>query len=155
VSTDEIIEIELNPRERLLYDRVRALVISPKSSAPLGLRDLLLLLPDLVVLLSRLARDPRVPILAKAIALAGIAYAVSPVDFVPVLLFGPIGLVDDLLVVATALSRLMGSVHPDVIRGHWPGNGDALEAIQRVTNWGEEQVSSRLKGLRFWKLARR
>jgi len=44
-------------------------------------------------------------------------------------------------------------VHPDVVRMHWSGQGDALEAIQRVTQWGEDFVVVRLPSL-FKKLVR-
>ena len=54
------IEIELNPRERRIYDRVRAAVRAPRAGEPSSLRDVMLLLPDLTVLLFRLVRDPRV-----------------------------------------------------------------------------------------------
>jgi uncharacterized membrane protein YkvA (DUF1232 family) len=89
------------------------------------------------VLLVRLLRDERVAIGDKAIALAGVAYALSPIDLLPEFLFGPIGLLDDLLVVTAALSRIVNHVHPDVVRAHWPGKGDALDAIQRVASWSE------------------
>ncbi len=138
------ITIELNPRERRLYDRLRARVVEARPGADSGLRDLLLLLPDLTVLLFRLLRDPRVPRLPKVLALLGLAYVVSPVDLLPSLLFGPLGLADDLLVVAAALSRLVNQVHPDVVRSQWPGRGDALQTIQRVTRWSESLFQVRL-----------
>ncbi len=96
---------------------------------------MLLLLPDLTVLLSRMVRDPRVPVRSKVIALLGVGYVLSPIDLLPAPLFGPIGLVDDLLVVSAALSKLVNEVHPDVVRSHWPGRGDALHAIQRASEW--------------------
>lgn len=137
MSTLERIEIELNPSERRLYDRMRAGVVASGRRGRSGLGDLLLLLPDLGVLLVRLLRDERVAIGDKAIALAGVAYALSPIDLLPEFLFGPIGLLDDLLVVTAALSRIVNHVHPDVVRAHWPGKGDALDAIQRVASWSE------------------
>ena len=108
-----------------------------------GLADLLLLLPDMGVLLGRLLRDDRVPTVAKAIGLAGLAYLVSPLDFLPGLLFGPVGMIDDLVVVALALSAILNHTHPDVVRSHWPGQGDVLLVIQRVTGWVEESVVGR------------
>jgi len=137
---EQRITIELNPRERRLYDRLRASVVAPRPGAASGLRDLLLLLPDVTVLLLRLLRDERVPLGAKAVALLGVGYILSPIDLVPEILFGPLGLVDDLLVVTATLSRLLHEVHPDVVRLHWPGQGDALEAIQRLTRWAESRV---------------
>ena len=141
------IEIELNPRERRFYDRIRSHVVSPQPGQASGFRDMLLLLPDLTILLLRLLRDERVSIGDKAIALAGIAYVLSPIDVMPEVLFGPIGLLDDLVVIAATLSRLVNHVHPDVVRSHWSGQGDALDAIQRVSGWCEQQFTGRLKGV--------
>jgi uncharacterized membrane protein YkvA (DUF1232 family) len=100
--------IELNPRERRLWDRVRAVVV-----------------------------DPRVPLGSKAVALVAVGYVLSPVDLLPEIVLGPIGLVDDLLVVSLALSRLLNDVHPDVVRSHWSGKGDALEAVQNAIDWSQ------------------
>ncbi len=139
--------IELNPRERRLYDRLRARIVVPGRRPHSGPGDLLFLLPDLVVLLGRLLRDERVPLGAKVVALLGIGYVLSPIDLLPEVLLGPIGLADDLIVVGAALSRLLGDVHPDVVRSHWSGQGDALDAIQRVTAWSEGLVRGRLQAV--------
>lgn len=144
--SDDPVTIELNPRERRLYDRIRTGVVTGPGPGS-GLRDVLLLLPDLAVLLMRLLRDPRVPRGPKLVALVGVGYLLSPVDLLPSLIFGPVGLVDDLLVVTATLSRLVNHVHPDVVRHAWPGRGDALEAIQRVTAWSEGLVTPRVRGL--------
>jgi uncharacterized membrane protein YkvA (DUF1232 family) len=141
------ITIELNPREQRFYDRFRARVASVEPGVVSGARDLLLLLPDLTVLLMRLLRDPRVSLGDKGVALLGLGYVLSPIDLLPAILLGPIGLVDDLFVVAATLSRLLNHVHPDVVRSHWPGRGDALDAIQRVTRWTESFVKRRLRGV--------
>ncbi len=77
------IEIQLNARERRLYDRVRSQVRAPEPGARSDLRDLLLAFPDLVMLLFRLMRDDRVPIGHRAIALLGIGYVLSPIDLLP------------------------------------------------------------------------
>jgi uncharacterized membrane protein YkvA (DUF1232 family) len=142
---DAPVVIELNPRERRLYDRVRARLVAPGRRRTSRTGDVLLLLPDLVVLLARLLRDERVPLRAKALALLGLGYALSPIDLLPEILLGPVGLADDLLVVGAALGRLIGDVHPDVVRSHWSGQGDALEAIRRVTAWSNDLVSGRFR----------
>jgi uncharacterized membrane protein YkvA (DUF1232 family) len=141
------VEIELNPAERRLYDRVRATLVEKARSGRSGLADVALLIPDFVVLLARLLRDPRVARGDKAVALAGIAYVLSPVDLMPVFLFGPLGTVDDLLVVTAAVSRVVNHVHPDVVRHHWPGQDDVLDAIHRVSDWSERQLGQRMWGL--------
>lgn len=147
MSELEKITIELNPRERRLYDTLRERVIEGEPGGHSRFGDVLLLLPDLTVLLVRLLRDERVPRLPKLIALVGVGYVLSPIDLLPALLLGPLGLVDDLLVVSAALSRLLNHVHPDVVRDAWPGKGDALEAIQRVSRWSEGVFRGRLRGL--------
>lgn len=146
-TSEPIVTIELNPRDRRLYDRVRHRVVNAKPGRSTGVRDLLLLLPDLTICLARLMRDDRVPLGSKALAVLGFGYVISPLDFLPSLLFGPFGLLDDLVVVAATLSRILNHVHPDVVRSHWPGQGDALEAIQRVTRWSESLFTVRLRGL--------
>lgn len=145
---DETITIELNPRERRLYDRLRTRVAhAPEPGRGSDLRDMLLLLPDFTVLLARLLRDARVPRRAKLVALVGVGYVLSPVDLLPALLIGPLGLLDDLLVVTAALSRLLNHVHPDVVRSAWPGQGDALDAIQRAAAWSERFLGGKLRGV--------
>jgi uncharacterized membrane protein YkvA (DUF1232 family) len=141
------VEIELNPSERRLYDRVRASFVDGRRTGGSGLGDILLLLPDFCVLLVRLLRDERVAKGDKAVAVLGIAYVLSPIDVLPAFLFGPLGALDDVLVVTAAASRIVNHVHPDVVRSHWPGKGDALEAIQRVAEWSERQVGGRLRGI--------
>ena len=70
----------------------------------------------------------------------------SPIEVLPELLLGPFGLIDDVLVLAATLSRLVNHVHPDVVRSHWSGQGDALDAIQNLTGWAEDQFGGRLRG---------
>ena len=83
---------------------------------------------------------------SKLLASVGVGYVLSPIDLMPSLLLGPVGLVDDLLVVSATLSQLLNHVHPDVVRSHWSGQGDALAAIQRVTQWSEALFTVRLRG---------
>ena len=147
MAVDEPVMIELNPREQRLYDRLRTRVAKiPEPGQGSGMSDILLLLPDFTVLLARLLRDPRVPRRSKLIALFGIGYVLSPIDLLPALLFGPIGLLDDAVVVTAALSRLINHVHPDVVRSAWSGQGDALDAIQRAASWCERFLGRKLRG---------
>jgi uncharacterized membrane protein YkvA (DUF1232 family) len=141
------IEIQLNAREQRYYDQLRGKVRTPAPGAQSDLRDLLLAFPDLVMMLFRLMRDERVPIGHRAIALLGIGYVLSPIDVLPTFLFGPFGVVDDLIVVAAVISRLVNHVHPDVVRSHWSGQGDVLDVIGRVADWSERNVSGRIRAM--------
>jgi uncharacterized membrane protein YkvA (DUF1232 family) len=144
-STDPVVEIDLSARDRRFYDRWRAALHKPLPGASADLRDALLALPDLAVLVLRLLRDSRVRPGDKAIALLGIAYVLSPIDLMPEFVFGPLGLFDDALMLALTVSRLVNRVHPDVVRAHWSGQGDVLDAIQRVSGWAERQVGGRMR----------
>jgi uncharacterized membrane protein YkvA (DUF1232 family) len=141
------VEIELRARDHRLYDRLRGQLRPVVPGASSDLRDVLLAFPDLVMLLARLVRDERVKVGDKALALFGVAYVLSPIDLLPVWLFGPLGVLDDLFVVAATLSRVVNHVHPDVVRSHWSGQGDALQLIQRATHWSEQKLGKRLRGV--------
>ena len=143
--SEDVVTIELNPRERRLYDRLRAALSRLEPGGPAGLRDVILLVPDLTILLVRLLRDRRVPLGAKAVALVGVGYVLSPIDLLPAIVFGPIGWLDDALVVTAALGKILNEVHPDIVRSHWSGSGDALDAIQRVTQWSRSLVTGRIR----------
>ena len=144
---EEHVEIELNPKEQRFYDRLRSQVSKTEVGTRTGLRDLLLLVPDLAVLLSRLLRDDRVAPGDKAIAALGLGYLLSPIDLMPAWLFGPLGVLDDLVVLGAAVSRIVNHVHPDVVRAHWPGQGDALVAIRNASEWSEREIGGRLRRL--------
>ena len=144
---DTPITVELNPEDQRLYDRLRARVVAPHPGGRSGLADLMLLLPDFVVLLSRLVRDDRVPTGSKWLAGLSLAYVLSPVDLMPVLVLGPLGLLDDLFLLGHTFSGLLNRVHPDVVRSHWPGQGDALDSIQRLVRWAERQLGGRFGSL--------
>ena len=145
MNSDETpLQLEVNPEERRLYDRLRQRMVPLRPGEASGLSDLLLCLPDFVVFLSRVVRDSRVPRGPRLVAGAAVAYVLSPLDLLPALLFGPLGLLDDWLFAVGAVSILMKSAHPDVLRHHWPGQGDALEAAQRVAAWAEGHFGARL-----------
>lgn len=149
--TEEHLEIDARAREHRFYDRLRARIQKLEPGAASGVRDLALLVPDLAVLLLRLVRDPRVPRGSKAIALLGFSYTLSPIDLLPELFLGPLGLLDDVIVLAATLSHIVNHVHPDLVRAHWSGQGDALDAIRRVTAWAEATlgaVLARILGFR-------
>ena len=151
MNTETRIVIELNPREQRFYDRLRSQIATDDDAVRgSGFWDLILLLPDFAVLLFRLLGDDRVPLASKTIAMLGLGYLLLPIDLIPEVIFGPIGLIDDLLIVGTALSRLVNDVHPDVVRSHWSGRGDALDAIVRVTSWTERQLMGRVRTALRW-----
>src|SRR5262245_28858606 len=94
-------------------------------------RALASFIPDCIVLVGRLARDPRVPRRRKALLLVLIGYLALPFDLVPD--FIPVaGQLDDAIVVALVLRGLVRSVGVDVIRELWPGPEQSLARILRL-----------------------
>jgi uncharacterized membrane protein YkvA (DUF1232 family) len=89
-------------------------------------------IPDCVVLVSRLLRDPRVPRRRKALLVALTAYLALPFDLVPD--FVPIaGQLDDVIVVALVLRYVVRTTGPQVIREHWSGPERSLEILLRAS----------------------
>lgn len=89
--------------------------------------------PSYLKLLARLARDPRVSKADKAIVAAVLVYMVSPVDLVPDWVFPVVGQIEDIYLLALALSRLLNNAGMDVLLDHWDGDpaslGMALDAL--------------------------
>ncbi|TCC52712.1 DUF1232 domain-containing protein [Kribbella capetownensis] len=97
----------------------------------LRVRDALLLLPDLVRLLRRLAADPTLPRGVRVRLWLLLAYLAMPFDLVPD--FIPvIGYADDAVIVAFALRSVARRAGSEALDRHWPGSPDGLSAIRRL-----------------------
>jgi uncharacterized membrane protein YkvA (DUF1232 family) len=94
-------------------------------------RALATFIPDCIVLLTRLARDPRVPRRRKLVLLALVGYLALPFDLVPD--FIPVaGQLDDAIIVALVLRSLVRNSGADPIRELWPGPQQSLDLILRL-----------------------
>jgi uncharacterized membrane protein YkvA (DUF1232 family) len=129
--TEQDVEIELPD----WYGRWRGRIhswVSGHSDATVA--NLLTLLPDLLVLTVRLAKDPRVPFFAKAQLALAAAYVISPIDFLPEAALGVLGLTDDLTVLALVLYWLqsLNKVDRQALRDNWPGDGQVEAVIDNV-----------------------
>jgi uncharacterized membrane protein YkvA (DUF1232 family) len=98
---------------------------------PTDLKEYLFLLPRLMKLLWRLARDPRVPARSKAILVMLGAYLVSPIDIIPDFIPG-VGQLDDIAVVAFALDQMLNRVPEHVVVEHWEGDEDVLQVVREI-----------------------
>jgi uncharacterized membrane protein YkvA (DUF1232 family) len=107
------------------------------------MRSFLMFLPNLVMLLARMIKDPRVPTAEKALFLGAIVYVISPIDFIPdVLPF--IGQVDDIYVVALTLLRLVSKTDDAVIRQHWHGGGDIVALARSIAGLAPKFLPKRI-----------
>jgi uncharacterized membrane protein YkvA (DUF1232 family) len=90
-------------------------------------------IPDCVVLIERLLRDPRVPRRRKLLLLALVAYLAMPLDLVPD--FIPVaGQLDDAILVALVLRALLRGGGGEIVCEHWPGPERSLRVILRLAS---------------------
>src|SRR5690606_24030703 len=108
------------------------------------LADIVLLIPNLVKLLTRLVRDPRVPRRSKLLVGGMLAYLVSPVDFIPDFIPG-LGKVDDVLLLVFAVDHLLRKAGEEVVMSHWDGPADLLDMVQTVLDATAQLVPPPLK----------
>jgi uncharacterized membrane protein YkvA (DUF1232 family) len=94
-------------------------------------RALATFIPDCVVLVSRLARDARVPRRRKLLLVLLVGYLALPFDLVPD--FIPVaGQFDDAIIVALVLRSFIRSGDQDLIHELWPGPDESLALILRL-----------------------
>lgn len=108
------------------------------------MKNLLLFIPNMVLLCLRLLADPRVPKTEKALVAGAIVYALIPFDLIPDLL--PfIGQIDDAYLIALTLLRLADRTDPKVVREHWSGGGDVVELIGAVALFAAKLLPVRIR----------
>lgn len=100
--------------------------------------DYLLLLPNLVILVSKVTLDNRVPRQIRLFAGAMMAYVLSPIDIIPELITGPAGFIDDLFIIALGLNIIIKHVDPSILDEHWKGRDALLDTISEVTSFTEK-----------------
>lgn len=116
----------------------------PMRSRRQILAEAMLLLPNLMKLLFRLLRDPRVPRRRRLLMLAVAGYVLSPIDAIPDFL-PVLGSIDDVLVLAFAIDYLLAASPPEVVAEHWDGSEDGLELIRGIAGWGVELLPGRVR----------
>jgi uncharacterized membrane protein YkvA (DUF1232 family) len=107
---------------------VLALIVAGR---PATARELAALLPNLLFLFNGLRADPAVSRRDKLLLVAALAWIASPIDLIPefIPVLGPL---DDALVAALVLRRIVNAAGPDVVRKHWRGREESLKVILRL-----------------------
>lgn len=106
-------------------------------------KDAVLMLPNLVKLVGRLLRDPRVPRRSKVALGLAAAYVASPIDLVPE--FIPVvGWADDVILLLFAIDALIERAGPDIVDEHWDGPGDLLGLIREVMGLARNIIPNRM-----------
>lgn len=131
-----------------VYDRLRegAISLSKEWFGTPGVRVMLMLwlLPDLVRLMIKLLEDVRVSLLDKLFILSVLLYVIFPIDFLPEMLAGPFGFVEDLLLAGLMLVRLIGNpANAEAIREYWNGDPAVIPKIQQINQRVKQFLSKR------------
>ncbi|MBM7705632.1 YkvA family protein [Chryseomicrobium aureum] len=120
------------------YERLRKSITSYfEKKGITKVSSFLLFAPDIFHLMVKTMADPRVDFKSKALLGSGIAYFVAPVDFLPELLAGPGGFVDDLIIATFVLNLLVNRLSPDLLEDHWAGDDKLLTTLKQLTASGE------------------
>ena len=107
---------------------IGALAVAGRRTAA---REVATLLPNLARLFKGLIGDPRVPRSSKAMLLFAAAWIASPIDLIPEFIpfLGPL---DDAVVAALVLRRLVKKAGREVVEEHWRGDPATIARLLRV-----------------------
>ncbi len=131
------------------YDRLRARVT--RSAARRGklsavATEALLTVPDVFLLLVRLALDRDVPREQRALVTSALAYFVLPVDLLPELALGPVGFLDDLVLASMVLVHAFGGEMEPFTAKHWSGSKKLRVVLRDVLETANSLVGNRVYG---------
>jgi uncharacterized membrane protein YkvA (DUF1232 family) len=88
-------------------------------------------IPDCIVLMRRLLRDERVPRRRKLLLVVLVGYLAMPFDLIPD--FIPVaGQLDDVIIVAWVLRRILRGGNRELLAEHWPGPERSLAVVSRI-----------------------
>ncbi len=104
------------------------------------------MLPNLIKLLSRLIKDPRVPRRSKLVLMVAIGYVMSPIDLLPEVI--PVaGIIDDLFLIVFALNHLVERAGEEIVLEHWDGPQDLLGMMRSVLRTANDLVPAKIRVL--------
>src|SRR6202171_2863609 len=90
------------------------------------MKNLIMFLPNMIMLCGRLMVDSRVPRTERALFAAALIYAIIPFDFIPDMI--PfVGQIDDIFLISMTLLRLIDRTDDRIVREHWHGGGDIVD----------------------------
>src|SRR3989440_2692094 len=102
-----------------------------KSQLKSRMKNLLMFLPNMVILCAKLMVDKRVPRTERALFAAAVIYAIIPFDFIPDMI--PfVGQIDDVFLISLTLLRLIDRTDDKIVRAHWRGGGDVIQLAESV-----------------------
>ncbi|MGI5879045.1 MAG: YkvA family protein [Syntrophomonadaceae bacterium] len=102
--------------------------------------EYILIVPDLFHLLWKLTLDPEVPRKTKIKLGIALAYFISPIDFIPEGILGPLGYTDDLVITALVLNMMINETDPYLVHKHWAGEHDILILVKRIIETADQMI---------------
>ena len=134
------------------YDKLRMKILrsvekrSGRRGAKLteGTIRALLLVPDVFMLLVRLALDKNVPASTRALIGGALAYFILPIDLLPEALLGGAGFMDDLVLATAVLAQAFGGDLEPYARKHWSGTEDLRVVIQDISETAQSLLGQNL-----------
>lgn len=132
------------------YDRMRRRILAAveERGGRLGadLLRVLLLVPDIFLLLVRLALDREVPAAARATIVAALAYFLLPIDLLPEAILGGAGYLDDVVLATALLAQAFGGELEPYARKHWSGPEELREVLGDVSAAAHRLAGDKLHG---------
>jgi uncharacterized membrane protein YkvA (DUF1232 family) len=98
-------------------------------------------IPDCLVMVSRLARDPRISRPRRVVLFLVLGYLALPIDLVPDFLPG-IGQLDDAVLLGLALRLVVHGGGTGLVREAWPGPEASLTLVLRAAGLETNGLSS-------------
>lgn len=130
------------------YDRLRRRVHAAveRRGSRLGTRatEVLLVVPDIFILMVRLAMDRQVPESARAVIGGALAYFILPADLLPEMVLGPSGYLEDVVVAAILLTQTFGPELAPHVERHWSGSRRLSEVLRDIAEAGQSLLGEGL-----------
>lgn len=96
-------------------------------------KEILMLVPNIAVLVGKLAMDKRVSTETKVTLGAAALYLVSPIDgipdFVPIL-----GQLDDIIMILLIVDGIVNHIDPEIVKEHWRGSPMILDRVRSISS---------------------
>ncbi len=138
----------LEPSTGLLsfYDRLRRRIIVAierrGSKLGTGTVEALLLVPDIFMMLVRLTLDKSVPRSTRTMVAGALAYFIMPVDFLPEMVVGAGGYIDDVVLALMVLSQAFDEKLEPYAEKYWSGSQPLRVVISDILTAAKGLVSS-------------
>lgn len=104
------------------------------------------MVPNIVKLVARLLKDPRVPRRAKITLGLAAAYVASPIDLIPEVI-PVLGWADDIVILMFAIDSLIDRAGEEIVDELWDGPGDLLGLVRDVVGLSRNLMPKRLSGI--------